>query len=64
MKVGRITTRTKKINVYDKDGNLLNSYHGFANAARATGVKQQNIYKTCNGYKTLLNGFYFKFDEE
>jgi len=64
MKVGQVTVRTKKIDVFDSQWNYITSYYGFNNAARATGVKSQNIYKTCNGYKTLLNGLYFKFNNE
>lgn len=63
MILGATTVRSKKIDVY-KDGKLIGTYHGFSNAARATGVKVQNIYKTCNGYVTTLNGLTFKFRDE
>lgn len=62
MILGAVTRRSKKIAVY-KDDKLIAIYDGFSNAARATGVKVQNIYKTCKGYKTTLNGYSFKVVE-
>lgn len=64
MKLGTQTRKSKRIDVYKLDGTLLGTFTSFSNAARATGVKIQNIYKTCNGYKTSLNGYYFKFSDE
>lgn len=64
MKLGQITAKSKKIDVYKEDGTFVGTYYGFSNAARATGVKIQNVYKTCNGYKTTLNGYTFKFRDE
>lgn len=63
MKLGTPTSKSKVIEVY-KDDEHIGTYFGFSNAARATGVKAQNIYKTCNGYKTTLNGYRFKFRDE
>ncbi len=63
MLLGTPTRRSKKIKV-TKDGTLIGVYHGYSNAARATGVKVQNIYKTCKGYKTTLNGYNFEINEE
>lgn len=63
MKLGTITKRSKRIIVYKADGTYVATYSGFSIAARETGVKVQNIYKACNGYKTLLNGLYFKLEE-
>lgn len=62
MEVGTVTKRSKIVSVYKPDGELVATYYGFSNAARATGVKVQNIYKACRGYKTLLNGYYFKLE--
>lgn len=64
MKTGTVTKRSKKIVVYKIDGTYVGTYHGFSNASRATGVKIQNIYKTCNGYKTSLGGYNFTMLDE
>ena len=56
------TKRSKKIYCY-KDDKLVAVYEGLVIASRATGVKFQNIHKTCNGYKTKLNGYVFSYTE-
>lgn len=61
MKLGQATKKSRKISVLKIDGTLVGIYDGYSNAARATGVKFQNIYKACNGYKTTLGGYIFKF---
>ena len=60
--VNKPTKKSRKVYCFDKNGELVTIYDGMSQAARATGVKVQNIYKTCNGYKTLLNNFYFSFE--
>lgn len=64
MKLGTKTRRSKTIEVLGIDGKIIATYEGYSNASRATGVKIQNIYKTCKGYKTTLNGFNFRFKDE
>jgi hypothetical protein len=64
MKVGTATKRSKKVDVYKVDGTFVGTYSSFSSAARATGVKVQNVYKTCNGYKTSLNGYNFVVKED
>jgi hypothetical protein len=64
MTLGKVTRRSKKIKVSKVDGTFVAFYDGYSNAARATGVKVQNIYKTCNGYKTSLNGYNFEISNE
>lgn len=56
------TKRSKKVYCY-KDNQLVAVYDGIVIASRATGVKFQNIYKTCNGYKTTLAGYVFSYTE-
>lgn len=64
MKLGQTTIKSKKIKVSKIDGTFVGVYDGYSNAARATGVKVQNIYKTCKGYKTSLNGYNFEINNE
>jgi hypothetical protein len=64
MKLGQATKKSKKIKVSKIDGTFVAVYDGYSNAARATGVKVQNIYKTCSGYKTSLNGYNFEITNE
>jgi hypothetical protein len=61
---GYRTIRSKTIEVYDKEMNLVGTYTSYANAARAFGVKVQNVYKVCQGYKTSLNNHYFKIKND
>lgn len=56
------TIRSKKIFCY-KGNELVATYDTLMIAARATGVKFQNIHKTCNGYKSTLNGYTFSYTE-
>ena len=60
-KAGYVSITSKTINVY-KDGVKVGVYSTLSNAARATGVKVQNIYRVINGYKSTLNGYEFKVD--
>lgn len=60
--VNQPTARSKKVYCY-KDNQLVATYDGLMIAARATGVKVQNIFKACNGYKTTLNGFTFTYTQ-
>lgn len=46
------------------DGELIAVHPSMSVAARAHGVKVQNVYKTCYGYKTTLNGLVFQFVKE
>jgi len=61
-RVNHPTARSKKVYCY-KGNDLVAVYDGIMIASRATGVKFQNIYKTCNGYKSTLNGYTFSFTE-
>jgi hypothetical protein len=60
--INYITSRSKKVFCY-KGTELVAIYDTLMIASRATGVKFQNIYKTCNGYKTTLNGYTFSYTE-
>jgi hypothetical protein len=60
--INKPTAKSKKVFCY-KDNELVATYDGIMIASRATGVKFQNIHKTCNGYKTTLNGYTFTFTE-
>lgn len=60
--INYITSRSKKIYCY-RDNKLVATYDTLMIASRATGVKFQNIYKTCNGYKTTLGGYVFSYTE-
>jgi hypothetical protein len=60
--INYITSRSKKVFCY-KGTELVATYDTLMIASRATGVKFQNIYKTCNGYKTTLNGYTFSYTE-
>jgi len=61
-KVNQPTARSKKVYCY-KGTELVAVYDGLMIASRATGVKFQNIHKTCNGYKSTLNGYTFSYTE-
>ena len=60
--INKPTAKSKKIYCY-KGEELVATYDGLMIAARATGVKVQNIFKACNGYKTTLNGFTFTYTQ-
>jgi hypothetical protein len=60
--INYITSRSKKVYCY-KGAELVATYDTLMMASRATGVKFQNIYKTCNGYKTTLAGYTFSYTE-
>jgi hypothetical protein len=60
--VNQPTKKSKKIYCY-KDDELIATYDGLMIASRATGIKFQNIYKTCKGYKTTLKGLTFTYDK-
>lgn len=60
MKTGTITKKSKQVIKYDEDGTIIEVYGSYSEAARKNGVKVQNVYKTCKGYKTKLGGFYFR----
>lgn len=60
-----IIKRTSKyVGVYDKDWNLIKILPSLTEASKFTGVKVQNIWKTCTGYKTTLGGYNFKYEED
>jgi len=61
MEIGTINRRSKSVVVTKPDGELVAIYPSMSHAARAHGVKIQNVYKTCYGYKTTLNGLVFQF---
>ena len=63
-KVGQTTKKTKMVMVSNIDGDLIAIHPSMSVAARAHGVKVQNVYKTCYGYKTTLNGLVFQFVKE
>lgn len=64
MKLGTVTRRSKKIGVYDQHWNLIKVCNTMSEAARFANVKVQNIYNILNGYKTTLNGYNFKREED
>lgn len=61
--VNQPTKRSKKIYCY-KGEELIAVYDGLMIASRATGVRFQNIYKACKGYKTTLKGLTFTYGEQ
>jgi hypothetical protein len=63
-KVGQTTKKSKMVMVSNPDGELIAIHPSMSEAARAHGVKVQNVYKTCYGYKTTLNGLVFQFVKE
>ena len=63
-KLGQTTKKSKMVKVSSPEGNLVAIYPSMSSAARAHGVKVQNVYKTCYGYKTTLNGLVFQFVKE
>lgn len=60
----RITINSKKVGQYDLEWKLIKIWPSLSECARGTGIKVQNIYKICKGYKSTLNGFNFKYEEE
>ena len=47
-----------------KDGKLVEIYNTLSEAAKKHGVDYQNVWKICNGYKSKLNGFDFRYVDE
>lgn len=61
---GNITSRSKIILVYNKEGEFINSYPSMTLAAEACGVKVQNVWKLLKGYKSSLNGYKFIYEAD
>lgn len=55
--------KSKNIGVYDKDWNLIKICPSYTEAAKLAGVRVQNVYKVCKGYKSTLNGYNFKIED-
>ena len=51
----------KPVEVYDMDGNLLNTYRSGIAAAQAMGFQQGDISQCCRGMKDSFGGYRFKF---
>ena len=54
--------KSKKVYCF-KDNILVATYDGLSIDARATGVRVQNVYKACKGYKTTLSGYTFSYTQ-
>lgn len=54
--VGRNKKKSKAVNQYDLNGNLIAVYHSTHNASRITGVHQAGISGVCNG-KVVKKGY-------
>lgn len=54
--VGRNKKKSKAVNQYDLNGNLIATYHSTRNASRITGVHQAGISGVCNG-KVVKKGY-------
>ncbi len=51
----------KPVEVYDMEGNLLNTYRSGIAAAQAMGFQQGDISQCCRGMKDSFGGYRFKF---
>lgn len=63
---GYNNTRTPLIYQFDLDGNLVGSYWGYTEAARAVGEPQGmgNIYKCCKGQILTSYGYKWSFSQD
>lgn len=53
----------KKVFQYSKNKELLNEYISTGEAARKTGVSQQNISSVCRGKRKTAGGFFWSFNK-
>ena len=64
MRRGNVTGRSKSVVQLDLEGNIIKVWKSLSMASKGTGVRVQNIWKVCNGYKSSLGGFYFKYEDK
>jgi hypothetical protein len=60
----RNNRRSKKVGQYDLEWKLIKVWPSMTECAKGTGIRVQNIWKICTGYKSTLNGFNFKYEED
>lgn len=56
----------KRVNQYDKEGNLVGTFDGVREASRITGISHHTIQKVAKGdkYRKTAGGFVWKYSEE
>ena len=56
-------TQQKTVYQYSLDGSLLNSYRSTGEAARCSGLNQQNISAVCRGKRKTTGGFIWSYEK-
>ena len=56
-----LNTCGKKVNYYDKDGNILNTYRSCLDASNQLKICRKSIRDSCNGISKRKDGTSFKF---
>lgn len=52
----------KNIIQYDKNNNAINTYFGFMQAEKSTGIPHSNILKCCEGERISAGGFIWRYE--
>lgn len=56
-KKGKLHPRTKPIMMFSLLGVYIQTFHGYMEASRETGICMQNIHKACNGKRKTAGGY-------
>ena len=55
---------TRKINQYDKQGNLIKQWNSIIEASKCLKIQHSNIVACCKGRHKYIGGYIWKYEEE